>query len=321
MKTVASSGLGKSLHAFSTHSSPLITPSVLWNASVAIYDPYIDKITQIIEYPGITRSASEHIGGVAWDKWTGLITILVDAAAPWATAGADVSGDNLVFKYDADAGRILWTSNLTAVSQARYGGFQDIETDKRGNTFVVGTWPGTILKLDKHGHAEEWFIPEVINTTRAGYGGLAAVGNSDIMLSNDATTGLIYRFDMRDRKGKPVLVPMTPNHPYLDTDAIYLPPKYGGEVLLVASHASGIQVLRSKDKKWKTAEYLGTIPNVDTPLFEGSAPTAAVQMGSNSLYMIDDWLGDPWVPGQTAGNRTLFPMPDITLQVEELLKG
>jgi hypothetical protein len=55
-------------------------------------------------------------------------------------------------------------------------------------------------------------------------------------------------------------------------------------------------------------------------LTNGSGVTAAVQMGSNALYIIDVFFADPWVPGLTAGNRTLFPMPDITEQVEALLK-
>jgi hypothetical protein len=88
-------------------------------------------------------------------------------------------------------------------------------------------------------------------------------------------------------------------------------------VMLVASCVSGFQVLRSKDASWKKAEYLGTIPKPITPLTEGSATAvAAVQMGSNSVYMIIDWIGDPRVPGQTAGNRTLFPMPDVTSELD-----
>jgi hypothetical protein len=276
-------------------------------------------MVDIIEYPGITRSANEHIGGVAWDKYTGLITILVDSAAPWATGGQDVSGTNLIMKYDPDTKKTLWNLNITEVTQGVYGGFQDVETDEEGNTYIVGTWPGTIMRVDPEGKAvKPWYLPPTIVTTKVGFGGLAALGH--ILLSNDAGDGQIYRFDMRADKGTPVLVPMTPNVTYKDTDAIYMPPKYEGEVLLVSSHAAGIQVLRSKDKKWTTCEYLGTVPNSNAPLAVDSIVTAAVQMGNNSVYIVDDWFGDPWVAGQTAGNRSLFPMPDITAQIEELLK-
>ncbi|PKS11146.1 hypothetical protein jhhlp_002907 [Lomentospora prolificans] len=291
---------------------------VLWNASVAIYDPYEDKMLDIIEFPGITRSATEHIGGVARDPYTGLISILVDSAAPWATGGEDVSGDNLIMKYDPDKKKILWTLNITAVTEGEYGGFQDVEHDSRGNTYIVGTFPGTIMKADKRGKSvTPWYLPQEIKpTTRRGYGGLAALG--DILLTNDGD-GQIYRFDMRQSRGKPVMVTTKPKVLYPDTDAVYLPPKYDGKVLLVASQGSGIQVLRSHDE-WKTAEHLGTIPNPKEVTDAGFDTVASVQMGSDSVYIINDVLDDPWVEGETAGNRTLFPMPDITAQIEKLLK-
>jgi len=283
---------------------------------VAIYDPYKDKMVEIIEYPGITRSASEHIGGVAWDKYSGLITILVDSAPPWATNGADVSGDNLVMKYDPVARKTLWTTNLTAVSKGKYGGFQDVEHDRRGNTYVVGTWPSSILRIDRDAkHVVPWYPPQTTVTTDRGYGGLAAAG--EVLLTNDGD-GQIYRFDMRDDKGTPKLVPISPKVLYNDTDGIYLPPVYGGTVLLVSSHDSGIQVLRSTNS-WRTAEHLGTIKNPSNAATNGSQVTAAVQMGSNSVYIIDEFFTDTWVTGQTAGNRSVFPMPDITHQIKELI--
>ncbi|RMZ79130.1 hypothetical protein DV738_g3494, partial [Chaetothyriales sp. CBS 135597] len=289
---------------------------VLWNASVAVYDPYADEILEIIEFPGITNSISEHVGGVQWDEYSGLVSILVDSAPPWATGGADVSGDNIIFKYDPTTREFLWSVNLTAVTQGEYGGFQDVEHDSRGNTYIVGTYPGTILKVDKCGKAAvPWYLPETINTTEQGYSGLAASG--DVLLAN-AANGEIYRFDLTQEKGEPVLVPITPDVRYNDTDAIYAPPKYDGKVLLVSSHLSGIQVLRSEDD-WQTAEYLGTVPNPSDLVDEGFQVTAAVQLGSNALYIIDEVFTDPWVEGQAAGNRSLFPLPDITAQVENLL--
>ncbi|RMD39536.1 hypothetical protein DV735_g5603, partial [Chaetothyriales sp. CBS 134920] len=289
---------------------------VLWNASVAIYDPYADSITEILEFPGITRSASEHVGGVQWDEYTGLVSILVDSAAPWATGGADVSGDNLVIKYNPVTREYLWTANLTALTQGEYGGFQDVEHDSRGNTYVVGTYPGTIVRISKCGNEiVPWYLPETIVTTQQGYSGIQAVG--DVLLAN-AASGQIYRFDLTQDKGEPVLVPITPNVTYLDTDAIYAPPKYGGKVLLVSSHLSGIQVLRSEDG-WQTAEYLGTVPNPSSAVDAGFQVTAAVQIGSNGVYIVDESFADPWVEGETAGNRSLFPVPDITAAVESLL--
>ena len=291
----------------------------VWNATVGVYDPYRDNFVSILEFPGITRTGTLHIGGVAWDKYTNLWTILVDSANPWATNGADVSGDNLLIKYDPDRKTVLWTLNITAVTNGVYGAFQDVEHDVRGNTYVVGTFPGTLMKADAHGRAiKPWYLPPVIEHTKMGFGGLADVGN-DILLSQDGD-GRVYRFNMQDElRGTPVLVPTLPRGSplYNDTDAIYAPPKYDGKVLLVASHLSGLQVLRSRDGRWRTAEYLGTIPN---PIGGDWWVVAATQMGKESVYMIGVWLTDPWVPGQVAGNRTEFPLPEITDQIEALLR-
>ncbi|KAK3948411.1 hypothetical protein QBC32DRAFT_197443, partial [Pseudoneurospora amorphoporcata] len=118
------------------HSCQVIFGS-LWNGSVAIYDPYKDKITQVITYPGITNTGTTHIGGVARDPFTGLYTILTDPAAASATEGADLRGDHLLIKYNPLDHRTLWTVSLTTVTKERCGGFQDVETDGWGNTYVV----------------------------------------------------------------------------------------------------------------------------------------------------------------------------------------
>lgn len=294
----------------------------LWNATVAIYDPYTSTMLSVLSFPGTSYTGSVHIGGVAWDPFTGLITILSDSANPWPTAGADVSGDHLIMKYNPDTKTLLWALNITELTHGKYGGFQDVETDRRGNTYIVGTWPGTVLKVDKHGKAVgNWYLPDPMPpTTKKGFSGLAAVPGTEILLSNDGD-GRLYRFDMRDEVGKPVLVPIIPPVFYNGTDAVYLPPRYEGKVLLITSNHGGVQVLRSGDKTWRTAEYLGTIPSPEGPLYDVSVVTATVQIGHpGSIYMILDFTDLPWVSGTVAGNRTTFPMPDITNQIEQLLK-
>ena len=291
-------------------------------------------MTQILTFPNVTGTGTIHIGGVAWDPYSGLYTILTDPAAAWATEGGDLSGDHLLIKYNPTTSRTLWTLNLTTVTGERYGGFQDVETDRRGNTYVVGTFPGTILRADKHGRdITKWYLPSPFPTPpvpgvpfkKRGFGGLAAVPGTEILLSNDGD-GQIYRFDMRSRKGNPVAVPISPKVLYNDTDAIYLPPKYGGKVLLVASWGSGVQVLRTTkadDKMWERAEYLGTVAvryPVDEEFPQGGVPVAVTQIGPEGLYVILGFGDLPWVEGTVAGGRRRFPMPDITREVEALLR-
>lgn len=284
---------------------------------MAVYDPYRDSVVDIIAFDGITHNPSLHIGGVQVDARTRLVSVVVDAAAAFNTAGSDISGDNFVIKYDPAKKQVVWNKNVTAVTNGRYGGFQDVEHDPRGNTYAVGSFPGTIVKIDPEGSAvEPWFLPQQIVPSKMGFSGLAAKG--DILLANNNEDRQIYRFDMRDDKGRPELVPRAPNATLDATDAIYLPPRYDGKVLLVAESAKGITVLRSKDGSWKTAEHLGTVPN-SSPAAQGGIVTAPVQIGDN-LFMIEEFFIDTPVSGSTAGSRTSFPMVDITSEVELLLR-
>jgi hypothetical protein len=273
-------------------------------------------MVNILTFPGITHNINEHVGGVGWDQYTDQLSILADNPTAFISGGTDVSGDYFFIKYDLSAGRVLYKLNLTETSQGKYGGFQDVEHDSRGNTYIVGSWPTSILRVSPGGECVvPWYLPEPIVTTNFGYAGLAATG--DILLTNDNLRGQILRFDMRQDTGHPVLVPTTPTYTFNFTDAIYLPPRYGGKVLLVAEDLVGITVLRSRDGTWTSAENLGTIPNNQT-LAPGSIVPAAVQIGQ-SQYMIPEWDDLDIVPGTTAGNRTDFPMLDITAQIEALL--
>ncbi|KAF6811766.1 hypothetical protein CSOJ01_05494 [Colletotrichum sojae] len=289
----------------------------LFNASVVVYDPYKDTVLDIIMFDGITHNPALHIGGVEVDPQTRLVSVVVDAAAPFNTGGRDISGDNFIIKYDPAKKRVLWNKNITTVSKGQYAGFQDIEHDPRGNTYIVGSFPGTILKVDREGAVlEPWFLPAQIVPTKMGFSGLAATG--DTLLSNSNEDRQIYRFNMRDSKGKPELVPRTPSTALDMTDAIYFPPRYNGKVLLIAENAKGITVLRSRDGSWKSAEHLGTVPN-DSPAAQGGIVTAPVQIGEN-IFMVEEFFADPPIRGSTAGNRTSFPLVDITSEVERLLK-
>ncbi|OTB04775.1 hypothetical protein M426DRAFT_57906 [Hypoxylon sp. CI-4A] len=292
----------------------------LFNASVVVYDPYKEETVFTIELPGFTRTEPFHVGGVAWDPYTNLVSILVDSAIPHETSDHEISGDDFVFRYDPAANEVIWSLNITEVSQGKYGGQQDVEHDARGYVYVLGSYPGSILRVEPDGSSlQEWYLPELIDHTYSGLTGFAAAG--DILLASDAknesSSGEIYRFDMAAESGTPVLVPRIPNEPIMSLDAVYLPPKYEGRILLVSEHDRGVSVLRSADGKWEVAEYLGLIPN-NPSLDVGASNTATVEV-SGIIYMISEWFTDPIVPGTSAGNRTEFPLIDITSQVEELL--
>lgn len=113
--------------------------SVLLNASVAIYDPYKAEMIDVVTFPGISGNDLLHVGGVAWDKHTDKITTIADGGAAFNTNGADITGDNIVVRFDPDTFEIDWTLNLTTVTNGSYVGFQDLEYDSQGNIFLMGT--------------------------------------------------------------------------------------------------------------------------------------------------------------------------------------
>lgn len=267
-------------------------------------------------FPGVTLVKEFHVGGVAWDQHSGLASVIIGQGNAFETSGANISGDNFIAKYDPHAAKFLWNLNITAVTQGVYGGFNDIAHDPAGNTYFCGTFPSSILKVDAEGTAViPWHLPETVNHTIRGYSGIASHENTIIVL--DSGTGKLFRFDATAAKGTPVPVAHVPEEPIVRGDAIRLPLKYGGRVLLIAQHLRGVAVLRSPDASWTTAEYLGLIPN-DPSLPEGALTTSVTQI-SDRIFTVTDWFSDPIVPGTVAGNKTSFPMVDITDQIEVLL--
>ncbi|KAF2188615.1 hypothetical protein K469DRAFT_737413 [Zopfia rhizophila CBS 207.26] len=284
----------------------------LWNASLGIYDPYTEK-HEIIEFPGISHNSSFHLGGVGVDQATGHITFIADAGNTFNTMGEDISGTNWLFHMDPRNRTILYKVNLTETSQGLYGGFQDVEHDPDGNVFVVGTFPSSVLRVQKGGKdVRKWYINEPVDHKIKGMGGLAAIGWT--LIAQGDTSGKLWRFDMRAEKGTPTVIPVTGNHTFGASDAIYLPRKYNGTVLLVAEDEIGTSVFRSMDE-WKTAEFKGLVPWNDPR----GLVTGAVQVG-DGVYTILEPFGDEGVKGPgTAGSRSEFLFRDISKEVDVLL--
>ncbi|KAG5657781.1 hypothetical protein KAF25_007814 [Fusarium avenaceum] len=294
--------------------------SVLYNATAVAWDPYQNKILHTFEAPGLSGDPLLHASGVRVDPLDRL-SVIIDAGASFDTAGQNTSGDNFLVKYDLRDNSLLWRANLTNVTGGVYSGYQDSECDEAGNTFVLGTFPSSLIKVSADGKsAIPWYLVEPANHTIHGFSGI--VRKDDFLVVNDNTDGQLYRFDIRASKGKPVHIPVSKDgssdsEPIgQNLDGIHLPQLYAGTVLLVSDNVNGTVVLRSSNGKWEFAENLGTIPN---PLVsQGGFTVASVQI-SDSLYAVSEFFGDA-VDG-VQGNRTAFPLRDITKEVEALLKA
>ena len=292
--------------------------SALYNSTVAVYDPYKREVVDNIHLPGLSGDPVLHMSGVVVDP-QGQLSVIVDAGAAFDTQGQDISGDNFLVKVDPRHGQVLWRKNLTEVTNGVYGGYQDAAHDAHGNTFVVGTFPASIIKVGPNGStAIPWYLQPQPNQTVPGLSGLAARG--DILLGTDGSDGQLYRFNMTEEMGHKVHVPLKGSNATRignSLDGILLPKQFNGTVLLVSDTTDGTAVLRSADGLWTSAEMVGTVPNVYASRNGFSVDN--VEIGG-SLYSVTEFFLDEKVPGTLAGNRTQFPLVDITNQVLELLK-
>lgn len=304
--------------------------SVLFNSSLVVFNPYTNNITERITFPGLTGDSNLHLGPALPDE-NGDLIVLFDAAAPFASGGANLTGNNYILKYSLTTKKVLWQRDINAeVTQGKYSGFQDVEYDENGNVYIVGTFPGTILRVDTNGNGlAPWYLPSaaaLANTTVAGFSGLAIIRQDDLLLTNNNADGQVYRFDgvSGSVNGTPVLVPRTDTSgnaaaPLSFTDAILLPAKYNNTILLLADNANGTVVLRSRDAKWTSAETLGIVSN-NVADARGGFITANVQIGPEKIFSSQAFFTDEIVAGTNAGNRTEFPFVDVTAEVDALLK-
>lgn len=170
-----------------------------------------------------------------------------------------------------------------------------------------------------------------------GYTEIVSIPDEGTLLVVDAAIGRLFKFDMTARKGTPVLLPiegMAEGDRIVRSDAIRLPEKYGGRVLLITDQSRGVVVVRSgestegkgkgkknlKEKLWGRTEYLGLVPN--DPTLPPGALTPAVTQMADRVYMVPNWFGErPIVEGTLTGNRSVFYLVDIPEEVDGLVRA
>jgi len=291
--------------------------SVLYNSTIAVWNPWTNKVEKTISIPGLSGDSNLHLSGVKVDPGDRL-SIIIDAGSAFDTSGVNITGDNFLVKYDLANDRILWQANLGALTNGVYGGYQDIAHDTRGNSFTVGTFPSSLIRVTADGQAATWYLKEPADHTIRGFTGLVPLPNGKHLLVADSSDGKLHRFDMTTKQGVPEIVPITGAVTNLTSmlDGVSIPSRWGGKVILVTDNNAGTHVLYSGDASWKTAEFRGTVPNrlLNTDAFA----TATLEIG-NSIYAIFEYFLDEKVSGTLAGARSQWPLIDITANIEDLL--
>lgn len=293
---------------------------MLYNATAIAWDPYKNEVIHTFQAPGLSGDPLLHASGVRVDALDRL-SLIIDAGASFDSNGENIQGDNLLVKYDLRDNSLLWQANLTNVTGGVYSGYQDSESDEAGNTFALGTFPSSLIKVSADGKsATPWYLLEPANHTVRGF--TAIVRKGSFFVVSDSSDGQLYRFDARASKGTPIHIPIS-NTDGSEAkslgsllDGMNMPSLYAGTVILLSENKNGTIVLRSSDGSWESAKNLGVIPN---PFFsDGGYSVASVQI-ADSIYAVPEFFGD--AIGGKSGNRTKFPLWDITREINRLLEA
>ncbi|KAK7991386.1 trichothecene biosynthesis [Apiospora saccharicola] len=283
----------------------LVYFSAVYNSTVAAWNPQTNKVEKTLTVPGLSDDPSLHLSGVKVDP-QGRLSLVVDAGSAFDTSGADISGDNFLVKYDLASDKVLWQANLTALTGGAYGGYQDVTHDARdGASFVVGTFPSSLIKVTADGDAKSWYLKTPANHTIKGFSGLVPSPDGNSLLNVPITI----------RNG-------TATQMTTSLDGVSIPPRWGGKVILVSDNAAGTHVLYSADASWTSAVLRGTVPNRLAGAGGFTVATVSVGSGSgsgSSVYAVTEWFTDAKVPGSRAGDRVQFPLVDITADIWALL--
>ncbi|EPS36095.1 hypothetical protein H072_10430 [Dactylellina haptotyla CBS 200.50] len=290
----------------------------LFNATGVEYNPYTNK-TRVITFPNVSFDPDFHIGGVDYDFRKKVVYFGADAGAPFNTNGQDLSGPNRLIRYDPQQKKILYNidmapfQNLVKLQNGGQlvSGFQDMAEDKDGDTYFIATFGNAIAKVTPRGTVSVYYAQNPVTPSIAGYSGIFSIGNKLVIADNSITS--FVTFDTTQKPGRPTIVApkCQPAGYTFSCDGFYAPPKYGGKVALCSNNAlQGIAVYKSADN-WKTAKYLGLVPNND-PAVGNGFPTATVQI-TDSIYISEEYFfGSTQIPD-------LFPLIDITSQVQSMV--
>ncbi|KAF4494147.1 immune-responsive 1 [Fusarium agapanthi] len=301
--------------------------SSIYNASIAVWDPYSSSIQRVVSIPGISHSglepSSSRLSGAVIDPTNNVLAAVVEADSFFLTAGNDVSGDNFVVKLDLNTFATT-KINLTATTKGQYGAFIDIDNGLSGDLYVNGGYPSSILHIDCEDKVSPFYVREPTTPPRSfGFGGVARIG--DTLIASDNTNHQLVKFTIHSGHRSPVVIPQTNYHNFSGAGTVSLPHRYGGKVLLMAEdvaarNTTGVSVFSSQDS-WKSAKFLGFIESVDRKL-----EPASVAMSLASAHELGDRIYssivfyDNKVNPTMAGNRTDFSLRDITESVDALLK-
>lgn len=295
-----------------------------------IYDPY-QNTTEIVDLPGITSLSTPdyteyHLDGIDYDSSTGDIYIAAGAATAFTSTAsgnylnANFTGPNRILRYDPRQKQVTAEFDLSE-AQRDYqeitgnltNGFQDMAEDCEGNSYVIGTFGNSIVKIEAGtGDVNLWYTPPTYDKTY-GFGGVFY--QDEKLVVSDTVSGGLVTFDTTAEMAEPTYVALSglpSDYRPLMADGLYAPRKYGGRIALWSDDFNGTSVYGSNDG-WTTATYLGLVLN-DDPAAKGSFATATFEIGARIFASVEFFQFQ--LPVQP---KKSFPILDITDEIEKIV--
>lgn len=327
--------------------------SANYNSTVLVYDPY-DKTYEILTFDGITNTDPFHISGVDYDASTQHMLFSANSGTPFVATGANMSGANYVIRWDTNAHSVAYQADLAPFAAAlptaadgsglSAGGFQDFASDARGNAYVPTCFHvPAIARITPSGDVSPWYVGAPVPAT-TGADGTASYPYLFLGVVHDAAAaqlvvaashlGVFQTFALGDGEGEGECEDATPapvpanvtmrgrpadgSYPGLGCDGLLNPARYGGRVLLCSElPLQGITLWATTDG-FASVDYLGLVPDNSTAdIATWGSPTATVEIG-RTLYISHEYFHDMNV-WNAPGNRSTFPLVDITAEVDALV--
>ncbi|KAJ0167641.1 hypothetical protein CTA2_1394 [Colletotrichum tanaceti] len=188
--------------------------AVLYNSTVAVWDPYMNSVVDTIAVPGLSFNPALHSSGVRHDLLDRL-PVIIDAGAAFArpARASRATTSSLTSR------RVLRQRNLTAVTGGVYGGFQDTAYS---TTFVLGTFLSSVIRVSADSEtAATWYLQTPPDHTVHGLSGLVSLPDDKSLLVVDNADGQLYRFDISAAERTPVRVPLTGAEPAWRRRSVY----------------------------------------------------------------------------------------------------
>ncbi|KAH6951200.1 hypothetical protein BKA56DRAFT_682257 [Ilyonectria sp. MPI-CAGE-AT-0026] len=311
----------------------------LFNATVAVYDPYT-KESQILTSPGISHTDPYQISGVSFDAHTGSMFFTANSGIGFLSNGQDLSGPNKIIRWDVRKQEVVYIADLGPFQQEfqnLYGhgiaGFEYAAADRYGNAYVAAGYGGNgIAKVWNNGSVSALYYAEKDTDPTLGrftYTNLASIPLHDKIIVNDHQLGTFVTFNTSASWSTPTIIkvsnmPSTYNR--TGCDSLTTPTRYHGQQIMLCAvdrlgGSGAVTVFQSLDN-WQSAKYLGVVYNTSPLAQQGVIVVNALQL-SNSIYYVPFFVSDS---GNLAlelkeGNRTAFPIIDITTEVDSIVKA